>query len=288
MHREPAPLPDPLGPSFTWAEGISHGVTPARLRHRSLSAPTRGLRMTDHDAGLPARAAAFAKLLPPGAAYSHNTAAELLELPAPTTKQLHVTVPDGVRIRRRGVVEHRGMQRRELGYVDDVPTTSPAQTWLDLAASLSVEDLVILGDAITQALPDHGSRLRSMTEDNPGARGVRRARKAVELVRPGVLSPQETLWRLRFRAAGFREAELSAHIHASDGRWLGMVDFVWRQERVVVEYDGDYHFTVEQRRADQACRRAMRAAGWTVIEINGADNAAPGAALRAIGRALGG
>lgn len=287
MHRPPVALPPSLGPSFTYAEAIERGVTAARLRHRSLIAPTRGLRVTEQPPDVRARAASFLKLLPPGAAYSHNTAAALLALPVPADDRLHVTVPDGVRVRRRGVVEHRGMQRRQMGFVDDVPTTSPPQTWLDLAPTLSVDDLVILGDAIAHTFPEHRPGLATITATSSGARGIRRAREAAELVRPGVLSPQETLWRLRFRAAGFDEPELNANIHDHEGNWLAMVDFVWRAQRVVVEYDGDYHFTVEQRRRDQVRRRAIRNGDWTLIEINGADNSDPTPAIRAIGRALG-
>lgn len=286
MHRAPAPLPESLGPAFSYKEATAHGITPGRLRHRSLIVPTPGVRLTEQDVELAARAAAHRVLLPSGSAFSHHTAAALLQLPAPADHRLHVTVPDGVRIRRVGIVEHRGMQRRELGFVDDIPTTSPAQTWLDLAPGLSVEELVVLGDAITHAFPDHGSWLREIAADNAGARGIRRARKAVGLLRPGVLSPQETLWRLRFRAAGFPEPELNGTVRDRAGVWLGVADFVWREQRVVVEYDGDYHFTVEQRRLDQARRRAMRGGAWEVIEINGADNRQPAPAIRTIGRAL--
>jgi len=286
MHRPPAPLPDLLWPAFAYRAATAQGVTPGRLRHRSLFVPTPGVRLTARDLELAARVAAHAGLLPPGSAFSHNTAAALLRLPAPEDDRLHVTVPDGVRIRRRGIVEHRGMQRRQVGFVDDIPATSPPQTWLDLAPTLSRDELVILGDAIIHALPEHGAALAAIAAANPGARGIRRLREAVELIRPGVLSPQETLWRLRFRAAGFAEPELNANVHDDEGNWLAMVDFVWRAERVVVEYDGDYHFTVEQRRHDQVRRRALRAAGWTVIEINGADNRDPAPAIRAIGHVL--
>ncbi|MFC6705951.1 hypothetical protein [Flexivirga alba] len=287
MHRPPAPLPEPLGPVFTYREAIALGVTSGRLRHRSLTTPTPGVRVAEGEVDVRARAAAIAQLLPPGSAFSHHTAAALLGLPVPDDDRLHVTVPDGMRMRRQGVVEHRGMQRREVGYVDDIPTTSPAQTWMDLAASLSLEELIILGDAIMHSCPEHGVLLRSMVVDNPGARGIRRAREAVELIRPGVRSPQETLWRLRFRAAGFTEPKLNEDVRDRNERWLGMADFVWRDQRVVVEYDGDYHFTVEQRRLDQARRRAMRDADWNVIEINGTDNHDPTPAMRTIGRALG-
>ncbi|GAB3487109.1 hypothetical protein GCM10027572_06060 [Flexivirga lutea] len=287
MHRPPAPLPESLGPAFTYREAVALGVTPGRLRHRSLTTPTPGIRLSEDDMEVKVRAAALCGLLPPGSAFSHYTAAALLGLPAPNGDRLHVTVPDGMRVRRRGVVEHRGMQRRQMGFVDGIPRTSPAQTWLDVAASASVQDLVILGDAITYAFPEHGGRLQPLVANNPGARGIRRAREAVALIRAGVRSPQETLWRLRFRSAGFTEPKLNEDVHDLHGHWLGMADFVWRAQRVVVEYDGDYHFTVEQRRLDQVRRRAMRGGDWNVIEINGADNHQPAPAMRTIGRTLG-
>lgn len=65
-----------------------------------------------------------------------------------------------------------------------------------------------------------------------------------------------------------------------------MADFVWRQQRVVAEYDGEYHFTVDQRRKDQIRRRAIRAGDWAVFELNGADNYNPGPPLTSIGAAL--
>lgn len=179
------------------------------------------------------------------------------------------------------------MQRRDLGIFEDLPTTAPEQTWLDLAPTSTLAQLVVLGDAILQGFPSHADRLRQITETNAGARGIRRAREALGLLRGGVLSPQETSWRLRFREAGLPEPQLNQDVFDDRGRWLGMVDFVWREHRVIVEYDGDYHFTVEQRRLDQARRRAMRAAGWTVIEINSADNRAPIPAMQAIRSALG-
>lgn len=179
------------------------------------------------------------------------------------------------------------MQRRELGLFEGLPSTAPEQTWLDLAPVSTLEQLVIMGDAILQNFPTHESRLRRITDDKAGVRGIRLAREAIGLVRRGVRSPQETCWRLRFRAAGLSEPKLNEDVSDEHDRWLGMVDFVWLEQHVIVEYDGEYHFTVEQRRLDQARRRAMRAAGWAVIEINGADNRNPGPALAAIRAALG-
>ncbi|NNG38821.1 hypothetical protein HJ588_05970 [Flexivirga sp. ID2601S] len=287
MSRRATPLPPELGAAFTYDAARERGLTPRRLRHRGLVIPTRGLRLTDETRALRERAAAYLLLLPAGrVAFSHATAAALLDLPAPRDERLHVTLPRGVFVRRRGVVMHHGLDSREIRRTGDLPVTSALTTWLDLAAELSIDDLVILGDAIANRAPELLPGFARIVDSSAGRRGIRTARAAAALIQPGVLSPQETLWRLRFRKAGFPAPALNVDVHDAHGFRLGMGDFVWREQRVVAEYDGDYHFTVDQRRLDQARRRAMRAADWAVIELNGADNRNPEPAMRALARAL--
>lgn len=289
MTRSPAPLPPELGDAFTYAEAIGNGVTPRRLRHHRLHKPTRGLRLVQPPADLAARAVAHLKVLPAGrCAYSHATAAQLLGLPGGCDHRLHVTLKGGCFVRRPGIVMHHGLERREIWYVAGLPVIAPVLTWLDLAPTSDLEEMVVLGDAILHREPGLAEALHQTVADNCGARGIKRAMHALELIRPGVLSAQESLWRLRFRAAGFPEPELNVTVRDRSGRWLGVGDSVWRAQRVVAEYDGDYHFTVEQRRLDQTRRRAMRGGDCAVIEINGADNRNPGPALRATGDALSG
>lgn len=286
MTRRPSPLPDDVGDAFTYGEALAQGVTPWRLRHVGLAAPTRSLRIVGGFGDLRARAAAYLLVLPSCAVFSHTTAAGLLGLPVPRDGRLHVTVPYGAEVRRKGVVVHHG-DSGDHRYLGAIPVTSALRTWFDLSSSLGVDDLVVLGDAILHHSPGLETELRSLPDKRPGRRGVRSARTAAALIRPAVLSPQESLWRLRFHRAGFPEPELNSTVRDPSGRWLGIGDFVWRQPRLVVEYDGDYHFTVEQRRLDQARRRAMRDGRWPVIELNGADNHHPGPAMRAVARALG-
>lgn len=287
MVRSPSSLPPALGSAFTTGEARAHGVTPRRLRHRDLRHPTRGLRLTTLDPDLLQLAAAHLKVLDPErVAYSHATSSALLGLPDRKDPRLHVTLPDGAFVRRRGMVMHRGLEHRAIWTVHGVPVISAVDTWLDLAPWRTLDELVVLGDAIVHHRPELAQSLRHTVSMHGGVRGIRRAREAVELIRPGVLSPQETLWRLRFRAAGFPEPELNGTVRDRTGRWLGLADFVWREQRVIAEYDGDYHFTVQQRRLDQIRRRGMRTGDWVVIELNGADNHDPRPALRSIGDAL--
>ncbi len=282
MSRHPAPLPDDIGDVFTCRAALSRGVTPRRLRHGGLDAPTRGLRVVGELGDLPARCAAYLLVLPQCAVFSHTTAGALLGLPVPSDERLHITVPPGVQVRRNQIVAHHS-EVTDVRMLAGIPVTSALRTWLDLSALLSVADLVVLGDAILRHSPELETSFRRLSETRSGRRGVRTARDAAVLVRRGVLSPQESLWRLRFRTAGFPEPELNVTVRDRSGRWLGVGDFVWREQRLVVEYDGDYHFTVEQRRHDQRRRRAMREGEWSVIELNGTDNRNPAPALRAVG-----
>ncbi|TWE12875.1 DUF559 domain-containing protein [Rudaeicoccus suwonensis] len=286
MTRPRATLPSELGDSFTFAEATRLGVTPGQLRVPALLAPTRGVRIATPDPDLITRARAYTLVLPSPAAFSHRTAATLLGLPMPHTDDelLDVTVPSGRRVRRVGVRSHQGF--RNILVANGIRVTSHIDTWLDLAAALSLRDLVILGDAIVGQDKLQLQRLRGRAINAKRMRGAVVARRAAGLVRCGVLSPQETLWRLRMLEYGLPEPLLTVAVHDREGNWLGIGDFVWLKQKLIAEYDGEYHFTHEQRRADQLRRRRMRHAGWNVIELNSADNYAPRAALEALRVAL--
>lgn len=286
MNRPRAALPSALGDSFTFAEAARLGVTPGQLRVPGLLAPTRGVRIAIPNPDLITRARAYGLVLPSDAAFSHRTAATLLGLPLPHSQDnlLDVTVPDVQRVRRTGIRAHQG-SRNTLS-VNDIRVTSHIDTWLDLAATLSLCDLVILGDAIVGQDTLQLQRLRGRAVSAKRMRGVVVARRAADLVRCGVLSPQETVWRLRMLDYGLPEPLLNVAVYDRERNWLGIADFVWPQQLLIAEYDGEYHFTHDQRRADQLRRRRMRHAGWNVIELNSADNHEPRAALEALRVAL--
>ena len=53
--------------------------------------------------------------------------------------------------------------------------------------------------------------------------------------------------------------------------FLGVVDLAWPEARVVVEYEGAYHFDGLQIVKDDARYAALTAAGWHVIRVLAAD-----------------
>lgn len=238
---------------------------------RTLANPFHGVRAHADPETIAERFAALRLVCPGDLAVSHCTAAQLLNLPIPREcehEDLHV-MSAGPRIRRRGVVGHRGLGSRATTTVRGVPTTGLAQTWLDLAPCVGLDDLVVVGDAVAQRL---GSTepLRALTTRR--VPGVALAREALEWIRVGSASPMETRSRVLFGRAGLPEPELNVDIHDPDGGWLATGDFVWREDMVVGEYQGEAHFGDYARGdKDVVRRRALEAIGWMYVDFTKDD-----------------
>lgn len=155
----------------------------------------------------------------------------------------------------------------------------PATLFCQLAAVLSLPDLVAVGDALiltprfADALDDRPYlSLSDLVErvDRRRGRGIRTARRAVGLIRPGAESRPETLVRLAAVDAGLPEPELNVDLFAADGTFIGRADMLYRQYRVVVEYDGEQHRT-DTRQYDTDIDRLDRFAanGWRVVRLTG-------------------
>ena len=75
-------------------------------------------------------------------------------------------------------------------------------------------------------------------------------------------------------------------VHA-DGVWLAQVDLAWPEHRVVVEYEGAYHFDGVQIARDDRRYERLVAAGWTVIRLAAHDVRDMADVVRRIAAALG-
>ena len=282
MPRRPSPLPAPLvvGP-FTVEQARALDVTRQRLRARDLRTPTRGLRTPlPSPTTVTGRAREVAAGLSGDFAFSHTTAARLHGLPTPARwtpdEPLDVMRATGTAlVTRRGVRSHGGLERRGVVTAHDLPVTDPLDTWVDLAGTWSVGDLVALGDALLNAPVAARPKDLERLTDAP-TRGVRRLREAVALVRPGAASAWESRARVAFVSWGVPEPELNVDVHADDGRWLARPDFVWRARRVVGEYDGDQHRTERRVWQYERERRArLEDDGWTYVELTSLSLAPP-------------
>ncbi len=139
----------------------------------------------------------------------------------------------------------------------------PVSTWLHLATTLDHYDLVAAGDYLvrTPHFPVPGDPRPFATIEELagrtaryGGRGRRNATLALDRVRTGVDSPQETRLRLLMVDDGLPEPLTDVPIHDSAGARIAWVDLYYPGLRLVVEYDGEQHRTNDKQYARDVIR----------------------------------
>lgn len=305
-------LPDDLAARpFSITEARLLGVPARELRNKKLHALTRGSRVKDEPTTLTARALAYLVALRGPAALSHISAALVWGLPLPRVieRQSDLDVMCGGRsgpVRRSGCIGHRGLERRHVvQHPSGVAVTSLADTWVDLGEvlerGLGLDDLVVAGDVAARLLDKsteagNGVMLMRATLDaRVRPRGKVMLSHALDLVSPRAKSPMETRARLMFQRGGLPTPELNVAVEFEDAGgsgagWMLEGDFVWRDQRVIGEYQGKHHRGIGQRAVDVARRHLAEDEGWTFVEIFAGDvytRPKRIAMLRRLGRALG-
>lgn len=321
MPRRLPPIPPSLGAQFGRRDALANGVSPSRLRAHDLEIPFRGSRMlkavgsTASSAG-PAeesfdrsprtfeaeralerfrgRALAYANVMPGHSLFIGITAAVFFEIPVPLRtrawdatgdRPLDVGVFAPYRASRAAGV--RGAQLtsqlvsvRELG---GVRLSSPASTWAMLGTELTLDDLVVAGDAIVriprQSSGRRGDPALALATVSQLAAAVSAGRRrgavvlheALTLIRVGSASPPETDLRLALLRGGLPEPVLDLDILGEEGEFIGYTELAYPQWRLLIEYEGDHHRTSrEQWNRDIEKHARCVALGWTVLRITAA------------------
>lgn len=176
--------------------------------------------------------------------------------------------------------------RLETARVDGVRLTSPARTFIDLAAMLSLPDLVAVGDAAVRGYDVPIDEFVMVLNRRLRYRGKVLARRAVPLLDGRAESPPESRLRVHLVEDGLPTPEVNAVITDEDGQFLARCDLVYRRWGVVVEYDGEVHASRRVRHSDAARRTLLREHGWHVVEIVADDLRFPERAVGKVRRAL--
>ncbi|MFD1721062.1 DUF559 domain-containing protein [Amnibacterium endophyticum] len=280
-----SPLPDDLrGTAFSAAAARRAGVSRNRLRGKDLLRPWHGVRAAERADDALGRCSQYASRLRPGQFFTHTTAAQLHGLPLPIALEedeaVHVgAVRPADAPHAAGVVGHRVGALPPLAAVSGMPVVAAHAVFCQLGRDLGFEDLVVIADVLLNATEVDEAVARSLLRAQVGAvRRVGSARllRAVDSARRGSRSPAETRVRLLLDAAGIPAPELNARILDADGRSLGSPDFVWRAQRVVLEYEGDGHRGQEQFRYDVRRYEDLADAGWRVLRATADDLTAEG------------
>jgi hypothetical protein len=261
---------------FIGAHAISEGaLTPRQLRDGPY---VRVLRGVYADPSLPRdhllRCRAAALLMPERAALGGRSAAALLGAPAPNyIDPVTVVVPAGEQWRGpAGVRVHRAPLAREdvIENEDGVRHTTAIRTAWDVGALERTATAVGVLDAMLRNGVLDIAHLQPTLRTGAGRWGARRVRAAFELVDARSESPPESWVRVACVLGGLPSPVPQYEVIES-GTWLGRVDLAWPEARLIVEYEGEYHFEGLQIARDDDRYRRLEAAGWRVIRLSAAD-----------------
>ena len=273
------PLSPDLARCFTVTEALHAGATHGRLRAVDLRRPHHGVRAQGRmPSTLAERCHELLPALREGHLFSHVTALALWGLPLPARHlapgaPLHVGAVGRREPRRPGVIGHR-LSPHLLPAPGPAPAlVPPVLAWVQSAPLLSLDELVVVGDALAGRWSDRQEargvpvgQLRSAAERDPRRPGAARLREAADWVRAGVESPKETEVRLLLVRAGLPEPELNVPTYGAQGTYLGRSDLRWAEQRVVLEYEGRHHRDDPEVFAQDIDRRErFEDHGWSVV-----------------------
>ena len=274
--RPHLPLPDEFAHrAFTTSEAMAEGVGAGRLRGRDLGRPFHGVRAAAASHGLEARCRAKLLTMRTGQVFSHATACRLFGIVVPSASEVDEVdvaafaprpIPRG-----SGVRGHRlGAGGTRVGTWRGLPIVSPEDAWCQLAATATVRDLVVAGDSLLrrQGPLSTPGRLSAAVERHAGRRGHRALVAALEAVRSGTDSPEETRLRLDLVEFGLPEPVVNLPIMDEAGRLCAIGDTAYPEYLVLAEYDGEHHRTEDRQYARDADRLDdLTRLGWRNIRF---------------------
>jgi very-short-patch-repair endonuclease len=207
----------------------------------------------------------------PGAVLSHRNAAALHGLRPTQRAKIDVTIPGRSRRKRPGIDVHRSttLTNDDVTIENGIPCTTAARTLLDLAEVIARRPLERAFDQAETvdlfdlyAIEDQLAR----NSTRPAARRVKRLLEEHYIGSTPTQSELEEAFLALCRRLKLPAPKVSRWIDLHDGEPMIWADFVWFEQRVIVETDGDkFHGTQQARERDP--RRDQRAivAGWVPV-----------------------
>jgi hypothetical protein len=273
--RHAAPMSRRLLPGvFVGSHAIAEGLlTRKQLRQRSYRRLIQGVYADpglDFDHRL--KCAGVALVLPVGAAIGGHSAAAWHGAPfagahEPVTVLRPADVlwkgPRGTRVHRTDVTA------ADVDDRDGVPVTSALRTAWDVTALEPVGTAVAALDAMVRTGALQIADLAGAVAAGAGRWGLTRVRRAIGLVDPRAASAPESRVRVALVLAGLEPVPQFEVWEG--GVLLGRVDLAFPEERLVIEYEGAYHFDGIQIVRDDVRLRHLVEAGWRVIRLSAAD-----------------
>ena len=206
-----------------------------------------------------------------GAVLSHRSGAALLELRDWGGTKIDVTVPRRSRRKHDGVAVHCSttLTDKDITVVNNIPCTTVARTLLDLAEVVTRRQLERSFDQAElaevfdlEAIQDQLAR----NPTRPGAKAVRQVLETHYIGRTPTWSENEEALLAITRPLGIPDPDTNQFVILDDGGPAIRADFLWREQRVVLEADSrKWHQTRQRFESDRQRDQRLTAAGWKVI-----------------------
>jgi very-short-patch-repair endonuclease len=264
-------------------QALGIGLTESAIRHRRskgrlIAVLTRVYRLPGSIETPRLRALAAVLAAGEGAILSHTSAAALYRLPGFVIDPLVVTIPRRWRrpLSRVRVEQSLAVVQHHRRVIDDIPCTSLARTLFDLCGDVRPRraeralDTALARQAVT--IPALWRVLDDLAEHGRGGTVLMRS---LLMERAGAYFPPASELEARFvelaRAQGLPAPKRQVNL-GDDDSWIGRVDFVFDEARLVVEVDSaEFHDGLLDARSDAERDRRLEADGWTVLRFRWHD-----------------
>ncbi|MGH2988780.1 MAG: DUF559 domain-containing protein [Solirubrobacterales bacterium] len=197
---------------------------------------------------------------------SHRSAARLWRLLPAARNDIDITVPGRFQGQRAGIRVHRVavLDPKEVRAVIGIPATTPARTILDIAAVVPIRELErALAEAQARHLTRRNDLVALLARAGPRP-GVTKLRSLLDRDSAPAMTRSEAEERLLalLRAAELPPPEVNVRLGGHE------VDFLWREERLVVEVNGfRYHSSRSAFERDRVRDAKLGALGFRVVRV---------------------
>ncbi|MFH5207265.1 hypothetical protein ACHIPZ_03380 [Antrihabitans sp. NCIMB 15449] len=169
------------------------------------------------------------------------------------------------------IVRQYSIHPDEIVTIHGRRVTTPARTAFDLGRTLHAPRAIEIVDALCNATQLRPHEVAELAERHPGARGIVGLRSMLGLVDGGAESPPETRTRLTIIDAGLPRPETQLVITDDSGYFVARADLGWRRWQVLVEYEGDGHWSdPRQKQRDLERYPRLEELGWRIVRVGSA------------------
>jgi hypothetical protein len=159
----------------------------------------------------------------------------------------------------------------EIKMIDGIRVTTPARTALDIACRYPLGRAVAAIDALARATHLKTADVELLAERYKGRRGIRNARRVLDLVDPGAESPKETWLRLLVIRHGFPRPQTQIPVYDEYGALIAVLDMGWEEIKLALDHEGDHHRNPVRFNTDIRRHDSVTELGWTDIRVTSRD-----------------